>query len=199
MSLACASNRLKTSTASRSDAAEPVAGLEVDEARRLRADRVVLDQRPRAEVAPAHAAEDVLHAVDGGAADTTVCDGAGDDVAGRVVVGEARLRERRVGVERQPRTRRVVVGELDAVAVARAAGFGRAGVADEDQLGVEAQRPQRQRSSAGAGCARCGRRPRRPWRAPAASRGRAGSPVAGSTVIVAPRASLLWKPRPPFT
>ena len=59
MSLSSASSRLKTSTASRTLLRELVAGLEVDQARRLRAHGVVLDERPRAEVAQPHAAEDV--------------------------------------------------------------------------------------------------------------------------------------------
>ena len=94
-------------------------------------------------------------------------DGAGDAVAGGVVVAEARARLGEVRVERQPGRRREDVGPLEAEAPARPAGLGGARVADEEQLGVDVQAPDAP--------ARPGS-PRRPACArPAPRRGRARS------------------------
>ena len=129
-------------------------------------------------------------AVDGRAAGHDSRHGARNEVARGIVVVKSRARDRDVGVERQPGPRRVVVRPLDAVPVARTTGLGRSGVADEDQLRIEAQRPE-----ARLVCRRGIRTLRMPTSAP--SRAPAASPVRPARrstdrrVIVAPRASLL--------
>ena len=62
---------------------------------------------------------------------------------GRVVAGEPRAREREIGIDRQPRREPRVVGPLDANPPAWPARFGRPCIADEQQLGVDPQVPQR--------------------------------------------------------
>src|SRR5262245_17725782 len=73
-------------------------------------------------------------------------DRAGDLVALVCIVPEARAGDRHVEVEREPLGRRVVVGELDATAAARAARLGGTRVADEHQLGVDVELPERERA-----------------------------------------------------
>ena len=122
MSLAFLSNRLKTSSASSHVRRDLVAGAKVGERRRLRALRVVLDQRPRPEVAHLELAEPRPVVGDGDAERRHLLDRAGNVVAGavRVGAGEAGVRDREVGVDQQPGRRPVVVVPLDAVAPARA-------------------------------------------------------------------------------
>ena len=148
MSLALRSNRLNTSSASLHVRRELVADAQVGERRRLRALRVVFDQRPRPEVAQLELAEPRAEVRRPSRRARPPCRpirGCGRRAA--IVVGVKRAREtREVGVEQQPGRRRVVVVPLDAAAPARAARLGVAGVADEDQLGAELQVPERERA-----------------------------------------------------
>ena len=63
--------------------------------------------------------------------------------AGGIVVAEARAGEREIAVDGQPGRQPGVVGPLETDAAAGPAGFGRPRVADEQQLGVETEIPQR--------------------------------------------------------
>ena len=116
-----------------------VAGLQLTSVVALERTESSSIERARAEIAQrGRCRRRSAHAVDRHAARHHRADRAGNEIAGRVVVGETgRATSDEVAVERQPRPRAVVVRELDAVAVARAAGLGRAGIADEDQLGIE--------------------------------------------------------------
>ena len=200
MSLAFASNRLKTSSTRRARPPRPVADLRVDQARGSRSDAVILDERARAEVAQPHAAEDARAAVDGDARRRSPTRPLPECGRRRIAVGEARARARDVGVERQPRrgravrwsTRRPTRGSAARPRSCRhlrrtaAPSRGRAataatvvcscGIADGPHADL---------------CAVA--------RGRAASRGRPARRWPGSTAIVAPRASLLWKPMPPLT
>ena len=88
MSLAAWLKRLNTSSATRTEIAAFVPGGEIDEARGLRTDGVVLDERAGPEVSPPHAAEDPAHAVDGRTGGHHCRDGAGYVIAGGIVIGE---------------------------------------------------------------------------------------------------------------
>src|SRR5437899_6646000 len=108
-----------------------------------------------------------------------------------------RARDSHVAVERQPAPWTVVVRELDPVTMTGPACLCGAGVADEHQLRRDVQRPHNSVDW------RCGiATDRRPSSVPFARTSgvtrSTGCPVAGSRVIVAPRASLLWKPSPAF-
>ena len=98
--------------------------------------------------------------------------GAGNVVARRIGLAEARVRPGEVRIERQPLGGRHEHAEFDAVAFAGAIRFGGAGVADVEQFGIEIQRPGgerelRVRQDGGAHADL----PRR-WRAPSDSRDR---------------------------
>ena len=119
--------------------------LQVDQAGRLRAHRVVLHQRARPEVAPAQASEGAMQSVDAGAGRDDGADRLRHELAGGIELREARARQRQIRVEGQPLARAVIAGELDAVAPARRPWFGRADVAVVDQFRVKTQRPPRHR------------------------------------------------------
>ena len=68
-----------------------------------------------------------------------------DPIACRIVVCEPRMSPREVGVERQPGPEARVVGPLQADTTARTSRFGRAGIADEEQFGIETEIPERDR------------------------------------------------------
>ena len=172
MSLALRSKRLKTSSATLHVLRDLVADAQVGERRRLRALGVVLDQRPRPEVAQLEVAEPRARGRARSRRARRRCrpsrGRSGPASVGSSVVKRAR-ETRDVAVEQQPRRRDVVVVELDALPLARPARLGVAGVAGEDELGAELQLPERERASAGPGRSRCGCRARRPSSARAAA------------------------------
>src|SRR5690606_15034284 len=70
-------------------------------------------------------------------------DGPGDLLTGRIELGELRARQRELDIERQAVVRPVVQRHFEAVAAARPARLGIAGIADEEQLRVELEVPER--------------------------------------------------------
>ena len=79
----------------------------------------------------------------------------------------------------------------------RASGFGGSRVSNEDELRIEIERPQREARLKVRHTDRADTRLAPLARTSGVTRV-AGLPVTGSSVIVTPRASLLWKPRPAF-
>ena len=121
------------------------ADLAVPDRRRFGRHAVVLDQRARAEVTQANAAEDAFRRLHRQGARDDPVERARNRVAGRIVVGEPRGGERKVGLGRHPRCQAQVVRPFKTVAVARSVRLGDAGVADEQQFRIEVQVPQRHR------------------------------------------------------
>ncbi len=96
---------------------------------------------------------------------------------------------RNVRVERQALVRGGEEAPLDALPAARAPGFSRARVADEEQLRLEVELPDRHSRVNAAAQASTARRTPFPIADTSGVTRSAGSPVFGSTVIVVPRAS----------
>ena len=194
MSLSRAWKRLNTSTATFTPFAIRYPPSRLTSAVAFERDRVVFDKRPRAEVAEAHTGENVVYRVDGDTA-AAVLERAGNAIAGDIEIVNRRVRERQIAIERQPAQRAVVVREWTAAAMARPSGFGRPRIAGEHELRGEVERPDGGSSTADAGsaavrtpaCSACRAHQR-------ASRDRRVRPATGSTAIVVPRPSLLWKP-----
>ena len=108
--------------------------LSIPESRARGLDARVLDERTRAEVADADAAEERLTRFDGRADGNHAIQRAGNLVAHRIVVGETSSCEREITIEGQPGLDARVVGPFDADTPARTSGLRRAGVSDEQQL-----------------------------------------------------------------
>ena len=126
---------------------ETVAGPRVEYQRTQRTHAVVLDQRTRAEIAPAQRAEPAGISAERHAPAGNPGWRAGNAVAGRVEIGEPGARIGDIEIERHPRLDFVLIGPFDAHAAAGPARLGRAGVADEQQFGFEVEHEQRQRTS----------------------------------------------------
>ena len=121
------------------------ANLSVPDRRRLRRDGPVLDERPWTEVPQPDAAGDAPGGFHGDRARDDPVERARDAIARRVNVGKPGTRERDVELTRHPRVDSRVIRPFETHAPARTAGFGDARVAHEEQFGVEAQVPQRDR------------------------------------------------------
>ena len=107
----------------------------------------VLDERPRSEIADADPAEPTLNnIIHGRACGDHGLDGARDVIARGIVILEAGPGEREVRVQHEPRPGPAIIGPFDTEALARTAGLGGAGIADEEQLGVEIEQAERQRA-----------------------------------------------------
>ena len=129
---------------------EAVADLRVDQRGGFGLHAAILREVAGAKVAPAQArrpagelAGQVMH---GKASGHDCVDRAGDSIAIRRAAGEACLRPGEVRVERQPRRWVVEIGGLHAPAAAWQAGLGGTRVADEKQLGINVENPQRERA-----------------------------------------------------
>ena len=139
--------------------AEPVAQSGVDDIERRRLEDAVLGERPRADVAPAQRAEPaglfaqrearrghhprrVIDIVARRIADLRLRI-EGERLVERglrgIVAEKPRAREREIGVDVRPGDRTVIVGELDAGALAGQPRTGVAGVAVEEQFGILVQ------------------------------------------------------------
>ena len=105
-------------------------------------DGVVFGERLGAEGAEADAGEGAGGVADDEAGGDDGANGVGDAVSGGTGA-IACVRERYVGVESEPRGGAVEIGELDAIAARGATGLGAAGIADEDEFGIEVERPER--------------------------------------------------------
>ena len=199
MSLALRSNRLKTSSASRTSGVDLVADAQVGERRRLRALRVVLDQRARSEVAQLELAEPRPESAHGHAERGDRLDGAGNVVAGAVRIGAGEAGAR------QAKSASSSSQGIDAASgcSTRCRGAGSARLASVSPASPtntssepSLQLPERERAlqagndlGAQAELAALGAHQRRSTGVDAGSR----SGLA-ATVAVVPRASLLWKP-----
>src|SRR5262245_22308359 len=84
---------------------EVVAGFHIDERGRLRPDAVVLDQRRRAEMPQARAAEPAARMVDREPQRRDALDRAGNAIARRIALREARARPGEIGIDDEPRDR----------------------------------------------------------------------------------------------
>jgi hypothetical protein len=113
---------------------DPVADFAVPQRRAPGRDARVLNERPRAEMTNAQAPEDRPSGLDGHAGRNDAIERARYARSRGVVVREPRAGEGEVSLQGQPRRQACVVRPLDANAPAGAAGFGRAGVAHEEQL-----------------------------------------------------------------
>src|SRR6185295_8707120 len=122
---------------------EVVAPFQVQQHRGGGANAVVLDQRPRPEVAHEEAGAKWTELVEGGAGGGGPFDGAGDVVGS--AAGEARVRPRQHDVEDQPAQRVPLAVPLDPVAPGRPGWLDGPGVADEDELRVHVQPPEGKR------------------------------------------------------
>ena len=198
MSLALRSNRLKTSSATLTFGGELVADAQVGQRRRLRAHAVVLDQRPRPEVAQL----ELAGPADRGRrrsrrATPTLSIEPGMQLPAGSSSREARPRHREVGVEQQPGRRRGSGCSIRCRG-AGSAGSARSSPASPTKTSSEpsfschsASELCRPGNDLGAhaqlAALRAHQRRHRLDRVAASWR---------STVAVVPRASLLWKPWP---
>ena len=124
---------------------EADAELSVPHGLRIGPHGVVLDQGPRTEMAHANAPEQALHRLEREGAGENAVERTWNPRSGGVVVREPRGGEREVGLGRHPGCEPNIVRPLDAVAVAWTAGGRHPRVAEEDQLRIEVQIPDRHR------------------------------------------------------
>ena len=147
MSDTSASKRLKPSSVQPDALGELVPGFAVEDGRRLRRHAVVLDERPRTEVAePESGKRSRSHArrrVHRNSSRDHAVEGAWDERLVFRHVLEARVRERQIQVDRHPRVWVEVVRELEPIPAARRSRLGAAGIADVNQLRVEVEVPDR--------------------------------------------------------
>lgn len=171
-----------------SPARDVVAGFAIPQRRRLGLHACIFDERARSEMPYADTPEERPARLNRNASRNHPIESTRNVVAGRVGITEAGSRKRQVPVNRQPRRQTCVVRPLDANAATRTTSLRRSGVSDEQQLGIDAEVPesdcrleptnahgsQTDLSARGAN-----------------ERRDAVDTFAGSTRIVAPRASLL--------